>query len=463
MIGKEGVDHAPIFTVKCVFEGMTKIGKRSTVKSAEQNAAKSTLENIYLEDAGKERFVRRSQTYVSRPESDSTNNRWHLTELKHQLSLPDFVTSVHLMSAFTHSSINAEENYQRLEFLGDSILRMLIIDYLLRKYPKIIDKAFLSPLVDKLVSAKIQIKIAKKLHLHKYVLSSASITEGILSDVLEALIAAIYIDAEAKSIGTSFYNSAAPIIINWFKPEIVNSLAEHHLEKNETIGSDNFSASTMMITGAKAPISADVQVRSIETETTTTDQVTKKPQAIVWSDSTVHENFPALSVSTAKAKTADTLSKPSYITAASQAQASTAIVSTSADTHVRSYAKAATTKQVTKKPQVIVWSDSKVHEDFPALSVSTTRTKTADNSSKLSYVTAAAQAQTSTAIVSTLSDTQGHLYATGATRKQVTKKAQAIVWSAPKIHEDFPTLSTLPAKTKTTNDGKWRTSTRHFF
>lgn len=125
---------------------------------------------------------------------------------------------------------DAEKNYQRLEFLGDAILRMLIVDYLLHKYPNIIEKAFLSPLVDQLISAETQTKIAKKLQLNEYILSATPVTDSMLGDVLEALIAAIYIDAEAYSIyiGISLYNNAIPVIINWFKTEIIYNLRKYN-------------------------------------------------------------------------------------------------------------------------------------------------------------------------------------------------------------------------------------------
>lgn len=377
LINREGADHAPIFTVKCIFDGMEKIGTASTVKSAQQNAAKDTLESIYLKNVGKERTVRRSRTYANHSRYDSSTYKWRLSKLKHQLDLPDFVTLAHLMSAFTHPSLDSEENYQRLEFLGDAILRMLIIDYLVHKYPTITDKAFLSPLVDRLVSAETQIKIAKKLQLHKYVLSSASITEGMLGDVLEALIAAIYIDAKARSVGASLYNDAVPIIINWFKPEIVNSLGEDHPTENKTIGSDNFPASTLTGTVAKAAILTAARIHA-RSETKTTNQATKKAQAAVLSVPKIHEDFPALRASTTRTKT-DNSSKFNGRTTAAQAQTSADMTFTATDTQVRSYAKVATTKQTTKKPPALVWSAPKVHEDFPTLSPPTIRTKTTNN------------------------------------------------------------------------------------
>ncbi len=258
LISKEGIDHAPMFTVNCIFRRITKIGKGATVKSAEQMAAQSILDNISLEDVNKERLVRRSKTYASPSAGDCAASKLELSDLKHHLHLPTFVTFTGLKRAFTHPSLKAEENYQRLEFLGDAILRMLIIDYLLRKYQKIIDKAFLSSLVDKLVSAETQIIIAKKLQLNKYILASTAITDGILSDVLEALIATIYIDAKACSIGTvfSFCNSAMSVIIAWFEPEIMRNLDEYnHAKDGAAFGAVDFPALTTISAAPKTQAS----------------------------------------------------------------------------------------------------------------------------------------------------------------------------------------------------------------
>lgn len=354
LISKEGDDHAPTFTVKCIFKSMTNIGSGSTVKSAEQNAARATLEDISL-DVDKERLVSRSQTYAISPQSDFTNDARDLTELRIHLDLPDYVTVKHLAPAFIHPSLNVNENYQRLEFLGDAILRMLIIDYLLRQYPKIIDKAFLSPVVDQLISAETQIKIAKRLQLSKYVLSSASITDRNLSDVLEALIAAMYISAETSSRGVSFGNSVIPIILNWFKPEIMKSLNKYLLSTEGTSGSENFPALTAgAVLKPKPTVSNGSQVHSYAT--VTKKQVTKT-QSLFWIapkvqpkiQPKVQEDFPPLSASAAKPKLTDNSSKLNPITSDPKSQKSAGNVSASTNLGAHSYAEAATKRQVTKK------------------------------------------------------------------------------------------------------------------
>jgi ribonuclease III len=199
-----------------------------------------------------------------------------LKGLKYRLGLPDFVTFVNLKRALTHASLESEQHYQRLEFLGDAILRMLIIDYLLRQYPKIIDKAFLSPCVDELVSAQTQIKIAKKLGLKQSIFSAAPITDSMLSDVLEALIAAVYIDGQDRAVS---------IIINWFKPAIRERFGEDDLRDSRKDRSDHLPS---LVTGAIVPrtsSSIGTQVRSYSEVVATGQQTMKRQKTLLWSAS----------------------------------------------------------------------------------------------------------------------------------------------------------------------------------
>ena len=67
----------------------------------------------------------------------------------------------------THKSYNSKNNYEKLEFLGDRVLALVISKKLLEIYPKesegIIDKKF-----SNLVNRKTCASIAKKLNLRKY-------------------------------------------------------------------------------------------------------------------------------------------------------------------------------------------------------------------------------------------------------------------------------------------------------
>ena len=101
--------------------------------------------------------------------------------------------------ALTHKSANQLHNNEKLEFLGDRVIGLILSKKLIDLYPKenegSLDKKFA-----KLVNKKTCSLIAWQIKLHKYILTGKSnkeITqkdEKILSDSCEALIGAVYID-----------------------------------------------------------------------------------------------------------------------------------------------------------------------------------------------------------------------------------------------------------------------------
>ncbi len=116
-----------------------------------------------------------------------------------------FKRKKYLILALTHSSATKYHNnsYQRLEFLGDSILAFLVSNYLFKIYPEA-DEGELSSLRQTIVSSVALAKISKILGLGKFIrtgntIDNNEISDSILSDVLEALIAAIYIDSGLNS------------------------------------------------------------------------------------------------------------------------------------------------------------------------------------------------------------------------------------------------------------------------
>ena len=116
-----------------------------------------------------------------------------------------------LEEAITHSSFQKnnlkikKKNYERLEFLGDRVLGLVISEKLLDKYPEekegIIDKKFAN-----LVNKKTCILIARKINLKKFILLGSShkklerSADKISSDCLEAIVGAIYLDGGLKSV-----------------------------------------------------------------------------------------------------------------------------------------------------------------------------------------------------------------------------------------------------------------------
>jgi len=110
-----------------------------------------------------------------------------------------------LVRSLTHKSYNKEINNEKLEFLGDRVLGLVIAKKLLEIYPNekegILDKKFAS-----LVNKKTCLQIAKKINLDKYILTldikkkKNILEDKVVSDCCEALIGSIYLDKGFNSV-----------------------------------------------------------------------------------------------------------------------------------------------------------------------------------------------------------------------------------------------------------------------
>ncbi len=104
-----------------------------------------------------------------------------------------------LIKSLTHKSFDKINNYEKVEFLGDRVLGLVIAKKLLEIYPDekegILDKKFAS-----LVNKKTCLEIAKHLELQKFILTrnikvkKDIIEDKVLADSCEALIGCIYLD-----------------------------------------------------------------------------------------------------------------------------------------------------------------------------------------------------------------------------------------------------------------------------
>ena len=104
-----------------------------------------------------------------------------------------------LVQSLTHKSFDSNTNNEKLEFLGDRVLALVVAKKLLEIYPNekegILDKKFAS-----LVNKNTCLEIARNINLEKYVLTlnpnnkKIKIEDKIISDSCEALIGAIYLD-----------------------------------------------------------------------------------------------------------------------------------------------------------------------------------------------------------------------------------------------------------------------------
>ena len=126
-----------------------------------------------------------------------------------------------LIKSLTHKSFNKNINNEKIEFLGDRVLGLVIAKKLLEIYPDekegVLDKKFSS-----LVNKKTCLEIANKIGLDKYILTfnpknkKVKIEDKIIADGCEALIGAIYLDHG--------YNEVENFILTLWKKKIEDSV-----------------------------------------------------------------------------------------------------------------------------------------------------------------------------------------------------------------------------------------------
>tara|TARA_B100000035_G_scaffold265161_1_gene237427 strand:- start:2158 stop:2826 length:669 start_codon:yes stop_codon:yes gene_type:complete len=126
-----------------------------------------------------------------------------------------------LIKSLTHKSFDKINNNEKIEFLGDRVLGLIIAKKLLEIYPDekegILDKKFAS-----LVNKKTCLEVANNINLEKYILTlnpknkKIKIEDKVIADCCEALIGAIYLD-KGFTITENF-------ILNLWKENIKNSI-----------------------------------------------------------------------------------------------------------------------------------------------------------------------------------------------------------------------------------------------
>lgn len=112
-----------------------------------------------------------------------------------------------LLEAITHSSyvnemrINKRSDYERLEFLGDSVLELISSEFLYEKYPEVPEGGLSKKRASMVCEPSLAI-CARNMNFGKYIffgkgeeLAGGREKESILSDVVEAVLGGIYLDS----------------------------------------------------------------------------------------------------------------------------------------------------------------------------------------------------------------------------------------------------------------------------
>jgi ribonuclease-3 len=133
--------------------------------------------------------------------------------------------------ALTHRSKGVDNN-ERLEFLGDSILSVVISEDLYQRFPEA-KEGKLSRLRARIVKGKTLAEVAKEFDLGDFLLlgsgelkSGGHKRDSILADAVEALIGAIYLDAGL--------DAARERILAWFQTRLDNLSLEDPIKDPKT-------------------------------------------------------------------------------------------------------------------------------------------------------------------------------------------------------------------------------------
>ncbi len=166
----------------------------------------------------------------------------HNSELEqlYKYSGYSFKKTDHLMTALTHSSYSNEhaksgfgECNERIEFLGDSVLSILVSEYLFFKYPDL-PEGELTKTRAAVVCEGTLCQLAAQIHLGEFLMlgkgeeqNNGRTRKSILADAFEAFLAAVYIDGGKDKARDFLY----PLII----PQIEKQLSPSHSNDYKTL------------------------------------------------------------------------------------------------------------------------------------------------------------------------------------------------------------------------------------
>lgn len=137
-----------------------------------------------------------------------------------------FKNKNYLQIALTHSSYVNEhkmsKDNERLEFLGDSVLGLIVSNYIFA-YKSSLKEGDLTKIRSTIVCEKSLMNIAEKLKIGQYIklgkgekISGGAKRASILADAVEAMIAAIYLDSD--------FDNVSKYVLDWLGDTIKNAL-----------------------------------------------------------------------------------------------------------------------------------------------------------------------------------------------------------------------------------------------
>ncbi len=151
-----------------------------------------------------------------------------------------FKTIRYLFTALMHSSFapTHKESNERLEFLGDAVLGLVITNMLYQHFPEEAEGP-LSIMRSAIVSRKTCCRVAREIGVDSFLFISKGIhyvPDSMIANLMEAVIGAIFLDGG--------YEAVKPFVERWFQSEIdlflQTDLMENHKESLQTLARTEF-------------------------------------------------------------------------------------------------------------------------------------------------------------------------------------------------------------------------------
>jgi ribonuclease-3 len=150
----------------------------------------------------------------------------NLAQLEHALGV-EFNDYALVMRSLAHRSWCAEngepESNERLEFLGDSVLGLVVTHYVFENFPEL-PEGQLSEVRAGVVNARVLAELARELGLGDHLLlgkgedaAGGRTKQSILADALEAVLAAVYLDQG--------FETSRDLVLRWLEERIAEAAA----------------------------------------------------------------------------------------------------------------------------------------------------------------------------------------------------------------------------------------------
>ena len=148
-----------------------------------------------------------------------------------------------LERAFIHTSTDRGESYERLEFLGDAVLELVVSEYIFREKPDF-SEGRMTKARAALVNESALVTVARDIGLSEYIMlgrgerhSGGAEKPSILSDVVEALFGAVYIDGGFEAAGRVIHaliaDNVDTVLSGGGFKDFKTRLQEHYFKQGE--------------------------------------------------------------------------------------------------------------------------------------------------------------------------------------------------------------------------------------